>query len=319
MRRTLVLLRPTLALLTILSAVPVAAQQAAPAHSGPEPASSGVVPEPAPPNAVAATAVAVPEQPTSASPTQQTPAPDAAATTASAANAPSTTAPGATPAAEEAKPVPSYLRLDHDYMFGLQLWAGATYPLTDAIGIATDIYVAENYPAFGGSLDAQGNFTGGAVQSYWGEFDLGPSFTIGKLTLTPMVGVAFDWAAKRAVAINGPQLYTVFNHDKIYFESWVWTLFYSAFRKDGPNDYIHTRNWLLYKLTDVIALGPQLEYSYDLEAKQTVLGFPVGGHVELAYGAGNSLGLFLGYDTKKSTHAADDSAAVGRITFVHNF
>jgi hypothetical protein len=235
-----------------------------------------------------------------------------------AATTPAANAPGATPA-EDAQPVPSYFRVDHDYMFGLQLWAGATYPISDVIGIATDIYIAENYPTFSGGVDSAGGFSAGTTQSYWGEFDIGPTFTFGKLTLTPMVGIAFDWAAKRAVAINGPQLYTVFNHDKIYFESWVWTLLYSAMNKAGSNDYIHTRNWILYKINETIAVGPQLEYSYDLEAKSTIFGFPVGGHVELAYGSGNSLGLFLGYDTKRSTRGPDNTAAVGRLTFVHNF
>jgi hypothetical protein len=226
----------------------------------------------------------------------------------------------AAPPAEEAKPIPSYFRIDHDYMFGLQLWAGATYPITDTIGLATDVYIAENYPAAALTTDASGAPTGaGIAQSYWGEFDIGPALTFGPLSLTPMVGIAFDWAAKRAVAINGPQLYTILNLDHFYFESWVWTMLYSAFKKDGANDYIHTRNWFLYKPNSVIGFGPQLEYTYDLEAKQTAFGFPVGGHVELSYGTGNSLGLFVGYDTKKATHAADDTAAVGRITFVHNF
>lgn len=259
------------------------------------------------------TSAAAPSSPAPSLPQVSEPTPSTASATAPAANAP-----GATPA-EEAKPVPSYFRVDHDYMFGLQLWAGATYPITDAIGIATDIYIAENYPTFSGGVDSAGAFSAGTTQSYWGEFDVGPAFTFGKLTLTPMVGIAFDWAAKRAVAINGPQLYTVFNHDKIYFESWIWTLLYSAMNKAGPNDYFHTRNWILYKINDTIAIGPQVEYSYDLEAKRTVFGLPVGGHLELAYGSGNSLGLFLGYDTKKSTHGADDTAAVGRLTFVHNF
>jgi hypothetical protein len=195
-------------------------------------------------------------------------------------------------------------------MFGLQLWAGATYPITDKVGLATDIYIAENYVSASET---------GAVQSYWGEFDIGPALTLGPVAITPMVGVAFDWAAKKAIALNGPQLYTIVSLDKFYFESWVWTMLYSAFDKKGYNDYIHTRNWALYKVTDKIAIGPQIEYTYDIEDKRTIYGFPVGGHVELAYGTGNSLGLFLGYDTKKSTHTADDAAAVGRLTFVHNF
>jgi hypothetical protein len=274
----------------------------------------------------AAPATAPAATPAAAAPAAPAPTTEAAAP-APAAAAPVETAtpaaPAATPAAppaEEAKPVPSYFRIDHDYMFGLQLWAGATYPITDTIGLASDIYIAENYPAGSLTTDSTGAPTGlGITQSYWGEFDIGPALTFGPLSVTPMVGIAFDWAAKRAIALNGPQLYTILNTDHFYFESWVWTMLYSAFKKDGFNDYIHTRNWFLYKPNSVIGFGPQIEYTYDLEAKKTAFGFPVGGHVELAYGTGNSLGLFVGYDTKKSTHAADDSAAVGRLTFVHNF
>jgi hypothetical protein len=69
--------------------------------------------------------------------------------------APVLPAPAPTPVAEEPKPVPSYFRIDHDYMFGLQVWAGATYPLTDKIGLATDIYLAENSP-YGVGIDATG-------------------------------------------------------------------------------------------------------------------------------------------------------------------
>jgi hypothetical protein len=227
----------------------------------------------------------------------------------------------ATPVIEESKPIASYFRFDQDYMFGLQLWAGATYPLTDNIALATDIYTAENYPSVSLQTDAEGTPTGaGVTHSYWGEFDIGPALTFGPVTLTPMAGIAFDWAAKRAVALNAPQLCTVVNLEKFYFESWYWTVLYSVFDKRGPNDYIHTRNWVLYKLNSTISIGPQLEYSYDLEAKRTLFGFPVGGHLELAYGSNNTLGIFLGYDTKKNTHVQpNDSAAVGRFTFVHNF
>ncbi|MBN1609436.1 MAG: hypothetical protein JW940_22590 [Polyangiaceae bacterium] len=224
-----------------------------------------------------------------------------------------TTEPAAAEPDAESAPVPSYFRIDHDYLFGLQLWAGATYPFGDSVGLASDIYIAENYPsqsATDGTL---------SLLSWWGEFDVGPAFTLGPVSLTPMVGIAFDWAARKAVAINGPQLYTIVSTDSIYFESWVWTLLYSAFDKGGANDYIHTRDWLLYKFNDTIALGPQLEYTYDLEDKST-LAFPLGGHVELAYGTGNSLGLFLGYELKKSLRqAADGAGAEGRLTFVHSF
>lgn len=220
------------------------------------------------------------------------------------------------PAEDEGSDAPaSYFRIDHDYLAGLQLWAGATYGINDTVALATDVFIGENWPGLG--MDADGNPS--LVNGWWGEFDMGPSFTLGPLSIAPEVGIAFDWAAKKAVAINGPQLYTILSLDKIYFESWVWTVLYSAFDKSGPNDYIHTRNWLLYQVTDLIGIGPQLEYTYDLEDKAT-LGFPVGGHVELGYGTGNSLGLFLGYETKKEVRqAAGDAGAEGRITFVHNF
>lgn len=282
-----------------------AAQDAAPAAPPASPAEPAAAP--------AAPAEAAPAPP--AAPAEPAVAP-AAATESTPATAPAAEA----PAEEASAEIPSFFRIDHDYMFGLQLWAGATYPIAENVGLATDIYIAENYPGVALETDANGLPIGaGIAQSYWGEMDVGPAFTFGPLSLTPMVGVAFDWAAKRAVAVNGPQLYTILSLDNFYFESWVWTVLYSAFNKAGPNDYIHTRNWFLYKPISAIGFGPQIEYSYDLEAKQTVFGFPVGAHVELEYGTGNSLGLFLGYDTKKSTHATDDTAAVGRLTFVHNF
>lgn len=305
MRKLIATLVSNLSLTTALVVPSLAsAQDAATPAPAPTPAAAPATPEPAPPAAAAAPqATASPQAPSIA----------AGATT------PAPTAPE--PPKEAEKPVPSYFRLDHDYMFGLQLWAGATYPLTSTLGIATDIYVAENYPGVSLQTDPTTGAPVGAgiAQSYWGEFDIGPALTLGPVSLTPMAGIAFDWAAKRAVAMNAPQLYTIVNLDKFYFESWVWTVLYSAFNKAGPNDYVHTRNWFLYKINSTIAVGPQLEYSYDIEAKRTAFGFPIGGHVELAYGAGNSLGLFVGYDTKKATHGTDDTAAVGRLTFVHNF
>jgi hypothetical protein len=202
----------------------------------------------------------------------------------------------------------------------LQLWAGATYPLAENIGLATDIYIAENWPL--ASTDASGAVTG-AVNSWWGEFDIGPAFTFGPLSLTPMVGLAFDWAAKRSVAINGPQLYTILNTEKVYFESWIWTLLYSPFKDQVASNYFHTRNWILYKLSGTVAVGPQIELWTNLQDKvgpKGITSLPIGGHVDLAYGTGNTLGLFLGYETHKDAReAVGGKGAVGRITFVHNF
>jgi hypothetical protein len=54
--------------------------------------------------------------------------------------------------------------------------------------------------------------------------------------------------------------------------------------------------------------------------KSGLTSMPFGGHVDIAYGTGNTLGLFLGYETNKDGRdARGGNAAVGRFTFVHNF
>lgn len=228
-------------------------------------------------------------------------------------------APTAPPAATTAETPPaSYFRIDHDYAFGLQLWAGATHPLGEGIGLATDIYIAE---VEAGGYKAQG---GTVPYSWYGEFDIGPAFTFGPLSLTPMVGIGFDWGAKHVNAINGPQLYTILNTDKIYVESWIWTLLYSPFKEQPLDNYFHTRDWILYKLSGTVALGPQIELWTNLQDKisahKGVTSLPIGGHVDLAYGTGNTLGVFLGYEANKyGRESRGGNAAVGRLTFVHNF
>ncbi|MFA5202804.1 MAG: hypothetical protein WC708_00110 [Lentisphaeria bacterium] len=228
------------------------------------------------------------------------------------------------PPVEEKKPIQSYFRIDQDYMFGLQLWAGAAYPISNKISLAADIFMPE----------VAGPTTKSALYSYWGEFDLGPAFTLGPVTLTPMAGIAFDWGAKRAIALNAPQLYTIINIDRFYFESWVWTVLYSPFKDKVWNDYIHTRNWFLFKINDIIAVGPQFEYMYYFKNYSTpddsgvmtlrnpkgTAAMPLGGHIELAFGTGNSLGLFLGYELNKDVRTRNDGNALsGRFSFVHNF
>jgi hypothetical protein len=213
--------------------------------------------------------------------------------------------------AQEEK-VPSYFRFDQDYLLGAQLWAGATYPISDVVGFSMDVFLPENSPSASGK-----NF-------WWSELDMGLAFTLGPITITPTTGIAFDWASRRAVALNVPQLYLVATNSKLYFEAWLWTLLFSPFKNPVYSDYIHSRGWLLYKVSKVIGVGPQFEYTYNLNTQGSgmkgMVGAPLGAHVELAFGGGNSLGLFAGYDLSKSARdASQGNAAEGRITFVHNF
>jgi hypothetical protein len=206
-------------------------------------------------------------------------------------------------AAEEESFPPAWFRIDSDAL-SLQLWAGATHPLTDTIGLATDMYVDS------GSL---------------GEFDIGPAFTAGPFFVTPMIGVQFDWALHKAAAIV-PQLYVVGGPDPIYLELWIQNYLYTPF--DYPTadavavNTLYARLFIDYKLGKYLAIGPQIEPLYALSGPdKEIISLPIGGNVMLSnYGVGNTLFLFLAYETKSAAReAVDDNALVGRLTFVKNF
>lgn len=205
--------------------------------------------------------------------------------------------------AEAEETVAGWFRVDTDSL-GTQLWLGATHNV-GGIDIASDIYVV-------------GSFA---------EFDIGPAFSFGNLAITPMIGIGFDFETTNVASLIAPQLFTIYELDKIYFESWI-QVFLNDMFSDGAEDIAYTRNFLLYKLSDAFALGPQVEVSYrindfdgdmaaGIDAFDTgVVSLPVGGRLNLGYGANNTLGLFVGYETE----AADGADAVaGRFTFVRTW
>jgi len=206
-------------------------------------------------------------------------------------------------AAEEESPTAGWFRVDTDSL-GTQFWLGATHEV-GGFSLASDIYVV-------------GSFA---------ELDLGPSFTLGDLALTPMVGIGFDFATTDVASLIAPQLFSIYSKDKIYFESWIQVFLNSIF-SDGAQDIAYTRNFLLYKLSDNFAVGPQVEVSYSLneEAGDVMAGvdgfstgvasLPVGGRVNVGYGKNNTLGLFVGYETKAPDGA---DAIAGRFTFVRTW
>ncbi len=274
----------------------------------------------------APTGESVPSKPPASAPPAASPAaaastkPSETPATASNQTAPEATQPAAaTPlvATPPEPPPPGYLRLEDDYLSGLQVYAGVTYPLSNSFGLTSGIYVAENYPALS---VGNANTPPTLAQSWWSEFDIGPTLTLGPVAITLEAGIAFDWAAKRAIALNSPQLYTTVDISKVHFESWIWTILYSPFNTP-TNDYIHTRNWLLYKLTGAFSAGPELEFNINLNdkyGKNGLVSLPLGGRVELAFGA-NTIALFLGYQTDKDSRGPNNQAAVGRFALIHNF
>jgi len=240
--------------------------------------------DPAAPTAPAAPpaepAAAAPEPLAAAEPAPE-PAPPAAATATPATPAGGEAAPVPTPApaAEGDDPVAGWFRIDSD-LLALQLWVGATHSLGH-LDVATDIYVTS------------GTFA---------EFDLGPSFTVpfgdgNSFVATPMAGVGFDWSQRRAVSLIAPQLFLYLTAGPVYFESWTQVFFNSVF-VDDATDSLYLRDFLLFKLSDSIAVGPHVEATLDLSgAGDTLLSLPVAGAVSLNYGKDNTLLLALGYET----------------------
>lgn len=202
----------------------------------------------------------------------------------------------------------SYLLVANDYILGLQFYASGTREIAPGVGLTLETYFTEGNPVTSPST------------SWLAEFDVGPSFTLGNVTLTATAGVAFDWAAKKAVAFL-PQVYTVVSTRRLYVESWAYAVLFSTFGAHA-NDYLHTRDWVLYKITDGVGIGPQAEITYNLNGTygpDGLVSFPVGARVDLGFAAGNTLGLFLGYETRRVSRGPSGEGAVGRVSFLHNF
>jgi hypothetical protein len=218
--------------------------------------------------------------------------------------APPEAAPAAAPEAAPAAPAaptawPGWMRIDSD-LGGVQLWAGATAPLADGIGLAFDAYVF-------GSL---------------GEFDIGPAIAVGPLTLTPMLGAQIDWSSHQFAALV-PQLYLTGSAGPIYEELWLQYYNYKSVYDytnkhpgGGAPSYFYARAFVDYKISDFVAVGPQIELTNDFEAKE-VAALPVGANVFFFQaGANSTFQAFLGYETKKTF---DDNHLAGRLSYVHNF
>ena len=216
--------------------------------------------------------------------------------------------------AEEAS-TPGWFRVDSD-LSGLSLWVGATHDL-GGVGLATDVVV---------SSGAFSDLASGTVVPFsLAEFDVGPAFAFvdGAVAITPMVGIQFDWVQRRTVSLPAPQLFTIVNLGPIYFESWVQFYFYGLFT-DGASvrDNLYTRDFLLYKLSDSVAFGPNFELTY-LFHNRRVFSLPIGGAAMLNYGKSSTLLVALGYETdadaRASSGGSGDRAVAGRFTFIRTW
>jgi len=207
--------------------------------------------------------------------------------------------------AEEEASISGWFRTDTDNL-GTQIWFGASHTL-GGLDIESDIY------------------TVGTT----GELDIGPSFTLSEgedmdFSVLPMVGLVFDFGTTDITTLV-PQFYTYLTMGDIYFESWVSAFLSSLFDDNAldTTDTFYTRNFLLYSVSDVVAVGPQVEVTLNLEDAgagvpklDSLASLMIGGRINLAYGENNTLGLFLGVETE----APDNSDGItGRFTFVREW
>ncbi len=219
--------------------------------------------------------------------------------------------------AEEGSSTPGWFRVDSDGL-GLQLWFGATHDL-GGVGLATDIYIDSGTLA---------------------EFDLGVEIPIGEsVLLIPMVGLALDWSEMRPTTLVAPQLFAYLDFSPVYIEYWGQFFFTSPLasddvdsgdgatsEKDAAGDTMYNRLQLFFNISDTVALGPQVEATVALNdaAGDGLTSLPVGLGTNIGYGENNTLGLWLGYETKKDARVAADELGggvtergiVGRFTFV---
>lgn len=221
---------------------------------------------------------------------------------------------------EEESDISGWFRTDTDSL-GTQIWFGGSYPL-GSVSIDSDIYVV-------------GTFA---------EFDLGVGIPVAdseslSLTLLPMVGIGFDYeSANGPSSLIAPQLFTYLTAGSIYFESWIQGFFNTPFNEDGQVvnheiedksgkhtveddliiDSIYTRDFILYSVTDNIAIGPQVEATIELGDDGGLSSLIVGGRINMAYGEDNTLGLFVGVETQMEEDS-EDTGLTGRMTFVRTW
>ena len=198
---------------------------------------------------------------------------------------------------EEKPKITGWFQIDVDSL-GTYFLVGASHPLSGGISFDSNIY----------------------VNDHLGEFDMGISFPViandsMALLLTPMLGVGFNYTSPDGPYALYPQIFAILPTGKIFGFHWSIATVKTLFDDQSLNE-LYNRTYLTYALNETIAVGPQFE---------TVLGFGdggglwamnFGGRVNIGYGENNTLGLYVGYETKKEE---DQTGLTGRMNFTRRW
>jgi hypothetical protein len=150
---------------------------------------------------------------------------------------------------------------------------------------------------------------------------LGVAFYVGPLSINPAVGIVVDFGhnVERPTGLVAPQLFIILEAGAVYFESWIQFFFQDLFAKDyaPARDYLYNRDFLLVVLNRYFAIGPQFEIdlTFHNAGGDSIASLPFGGRMNLSFGDGNVLGVFLGYEFDKTAKGPDASGLTGRFTF----
>ena len=198
-------------------------------------------------------------------------------------------------AAAEKSRIPGWFRVDTDSL-GTHFLIGATHSVGGA-SLESNIFIDDTV----------------------GEFDLGVSIPAVKgegfsITLLLMIGLGFDFAVPDGPLAIYPHLFIFMPAGNLFFKSWTISTLYSVFDEDRSNE-LYTRNYITYSLNKTVAIGPQVE-AVLVGNSVGLVSFVVGPRINIGYGENNTLGILVGYDTKK---AEEHTGLTGRLSFTHRW
>ena len=198
-------------------------------------------------------------------------------------------------AAEEEVRIPGWFRVDTDSL-GTHFLIGATHSV-GGLSLESNIFIDDTI----------------------GEFDLGVSIPAVKgngfsVTVLPMLGLGFDYASPDGPLAIYPHLFVFMPAGKLFLKSWTIGTLKSVFDEDKSNE-VYTRNYITYSLNKTIAIGPQIE-AVLVGNDVGLVSFVVGPRINIGYGENNTLGILVGYDTKK---VDDQTGLTGRLSFTRRW
>ena len=198
-------------------------------------------------------------------------------------------------AAAEKSRIPGWFRVDTDSL-GTHFLIGATHSV-GGLSLESNIFIDDTI----------------------GEFDLGvsiPAITGEGLSLIllPMLGLGYDFAAPDGPLAIYPHLFIFMPAGKLFLKSWTIGTLYSVFDEDKFNE-VYTRNYITYSLNKTLAIGPQVEAVF-VGGGVGLVSFVLGPRINIGYGENNTLGILVGYDTKKDE---EQTGLTGRLSFTRRW